>query len=80
MKHRINIVHSQNFEALYINGELALQDRRIDPLQLMYYIKLIIPKSAKLNDLIPDEWWTDDEWGSTIQAFPKHFKDVKLRF
>ena len=80
MKHRVNIVHSCDFEAVYINGELSYQDHRIDPMEMMCYIKTKIPGSSKLNDLIVDEWWADEEWMSKNQEFPKTFEEVKLRF
>lgn len=80
MKHRVNIVHSCDFEAVYINGELSYQDHHIDPMEMMCYIKIKIPGSSKLNDLIVDEWWVDEEWMSKNQDFPKTFEEVKLRF
>ena len=80
MKHRINIVHANNWEAVYINEKLSYQDRLINPVELLLYIKTKIPGSSKLNDLIVDEWWADEEWMSKNQNFPKTFEEVKLRF
>lgn len=80
MKHRINIVHANNWEAVYINEKLSYQDRLINPVELLLYIKTKIPGSSKLNDLIVDEWWADDDWTNQIQTFPESFKDVKVRF
>lgn len=80
MKHRINIVHANNWEAVYINEKLSYQDRLINPVELLLYIKTKIPGSSKLNDLIVDEWWADDDWTNQIQTFPENFKDVKVRF
>ena len=80
MKHRINIVHANNWEAVYINEKLSYQDRLINPVELLLYIKTKIPGSSKLNDLIVDEWWADENWMNQIQLFPENFDDVKLRF
>lgn len=80
MKHRINIVHANNWEAVYINEKLSYQDHLINPVELLFYIKTKIPGSSKLNDLIVDEWWVDDDWTNQIQTFPENFKDVKVRF
>lgn len=80
MKHRINIVHANNLEAVYINEKLSYQDHLINPVELLFYIKTKIPGSSKLNDLIVDEWWADEEWMSKNQDFPKTFEEVKLRF
>ena len=80
MKHRINIVHANNWEAVYINEKLSYQDHLINPVELLLYIKTKIPGSSKLNDLIVDEWWADDDWTNQIQTFPESFKDVKVRF
>lgn len=80
MKHRINIVHANNWEAVYINEKLSYQDRLINPVELLLYIKTKIPGSSKLNDLIIDEWWADENWMNQIQLFPENFDDVKLRF
>ena len=79
MKHRINIVHAEDWEAVYINEELSFQDHRIDPMEMMCYIKTKIPGSSKLNDLIVDEWWVDEEWMNQVQMFPENFEDVKVR-
>lgn len=80
MKHRINIVHSEDYEAVYINDELVYEDHHIDPMEMVLQIKAEIPGSTKLNDLIVDEWWADEEWISEEQYFPRTFDRVKLRF
>ena len=80
MKHRINIVHSEDYEAVYINDELSYEDHRIDPMEMMLHIKAEVPGSSKLNDLIIDEWWANEEWMCEVQEFPKTFEEVKLRF
>ncbi len=80
MKHRINIVHSDEWDGVYVNDELIYQDYSIDPMELILRIKLKIPGSAKLNDLSVDEWYAEPEWISKVMLFPKNFEDVKLRF
>lgn len=80
MKHRINIVHSEDYEAVYINDELVYEDHHIDPMEMVLQIKAEIPGSTKLNDLIVDEWWADEEWINEEQYFPRTFNRVKLRF
>lgn len=79
MKYRINIVHAEDWEAVYINEELSFQDHRINPMEMMLYIKTKVPGSSKLNDLIIDEWWVDEKWMNQVQIFPKNFEDVRVR-
>ncbi len=79
MKHRLNIVHSDDWEAVYIDDKLTYQDYAINPMELLTRIKIEIPGSTKLNDLVVDEWWADADWISKNLIFPESFSDVKLR-
>ena len=80
MKHRINIVHSDDWEGVYIDDKLTYQDHHIIPMELFLRLKKLIPGSTKFNDIVFDEWWADEDWIEKIQIFPKKFEDVKLRY
>lgn len=80
MKYRINIVHTNNSDGIYIDNQLTYQDYQINPMEFLLHLKIHIPGSAKLNDLIVDEWWADEEWAKKLTRLPKYFDDVKKRF
>lgn len=80
MKHRINIIHADDWEGVYVDDTLAYQDHLIRPMELYLQLKYLIPGSTKLNDIVFDEWWVDEKWMSEIETLPENFVDVKLRY
>lgn len=70
----------EDWEGLYLNGKCVRQDHRILPMDMLLDIKIHFPGDTKLNDLIPDVWYADEEWAEEAGEFPYDWNDVKVRF
>ena len=74
------LVHTDNWEGLYIKNKLVHQGHTIGRMQLLLYIKTKFPGNTTLNEIIPDVFFADQEWLDERGTYPKDFKDVKIRF
>lgn len=65
-KPKIKIVHTGNWEAMYVNGKLVAENHSLNTREILFALKLDY-------ELLQ----ADDEWMEDVGDFPENFKDVK---
>lgn len=74
---KVRLVHANDWTGLYINDDIYLEDRKIEPYDVMKLLQRIAPEST-LAEIDYDDVWADSDWLEEQGRYPDKYQDVYL--